>query len=339
MTRDGNTVGFVSSIEGIHHDTGPHHAERPDRLRAIHRALRESHWLTSPDPFPDFQLLLGAMQPAISQLIELPSRPATLDEIALVHPINVIEDVRRRSAVSMVLDDGDTPTCPASFDCALLSAGGAIEATIAVASGRVHRAFACGRPPGHHAEPTRPMGFCLFSNIAIAARYAQQVLGIGKVAIVDFDVHHGNGTQTAFEDDPSVLFISIHQHPRTLYPGSGYEHETGIGRGEDYTLNVCMNPGTDDDDYAAAFDRKIIPRLDRFRPELLMISAGFDAHAEDPLAQINLSEEAFEVMTQKLTSVADAHCDGRVVSVLEGGYHLRALGRSVVRHVRGLAMS
>jgi acetoin utilization deacetylase AcuC-like enzyme len=181
------------------------------------------------------------------------------------------------------------------------------------------------------------MGFCLFSNIAIAARYLQQQHNVGKIAIVDFDVHHGNGTQAVFEADPSVLFISLHQHPRTCYPGSGYEHETGVGRGEGFTLNIPMPPGADDDDYITVFDAKVLPKLDSFRPEVLLISAGFDAHRDDPLAQVELSEECFERMTRKLVHAAEAHCHGHVISALGGGYNLRALGRSVVRHIVALS--
>jgi acetoin utilization deacetylase AcuC-like enzyme len=181
------------------------------------------------------------------------------------------------------------------------------------------------------------MGFCLFCNIAIAARYAQKQYGLEKVAIVDFDVHHGNGTQAAFEDDPSVLFISLHQHPRTCYPGTGHEWETGTGAGEGFTVNIPMEPGSGDEDYLRAFDSRVLPKLDEFRPQLLLVSAGFDAHREDPLANVNLSDACFESMTRLLVAAADTHCAGRVVSVLEGGYNLAALGRSVVRHLIGLS--
>jgi acetoin utilization deacetylase AcuC-like enzyme len=202
--------------------------------------------------------------------------------------------------------------------------------------GRVRRAFAAVRPPGHHAEPDRPMGFCLFSNVAIAARYLQQRHGIGRLAIVDFDVHHGNGTQAAFEADPNVLFISLHQHPSTCYPGSGYAWETGTGPGEGTTVNIPFDPGSEDDAYLRAFDGRVLPALQEFRPEFLLVSAGFDAHCEDPLAQMNLSEAAYERMTRLLVGVAEQHCQGRLVSALEGGYNLRALGRSVVRHLVGM---
>jgi acetoin utilization deacetylase AcuC-like enzyme len=217
-----------------------------------------------------------------------------------------------------------------------LAVGSALECCKAVVDRRVKRAFAALRPPCHHAEPDRPMGFCLFSNIAIAARYLQRAAGVGRIAIVDFDVHHGNGTQAAFEDDPTVLFISLHQDPRTCYPGSGYDTEVGVDAGRGFTLNIPFPPGASDDEYLHAFDAKVIPKLDDFRPELLMVSAGFDAHRDDPLAQLELSEEAFERMTRVLVEVSNGHCEGRLVSLLEGGYNLRALGRSVVRHLIAL---
>ena len=181
------------------------------------------------------------------------------------------------------------------------------------------------------------MGFCLFSNIAIAAKYVQQRHGVSKVAIVDFDVHHGNGTQAVFESDPSVLFVSMHQDPRTLYPGSGHAWETGTRAGEGFTLNVTFQPGADDEAYLHALEAQVLPELDMFRPEFLLVSAGFDAHAEDPLAQVQLSEEGFEHITRLLVESANTHCGGRVVSALEGGYNLRALGRSVVRHLVALS--
>jgi len=331
-------TGFAFHPRFVEHDTGPHHPERPDRARAVARAVRAAGMVASADPFPGFRLDLGAVDGGGVVLTELPVAPADEALARVVHFGNYVDRVRRVcEGGGGVLDQADTPVGPASFDVALLSLGATVAATDAVLAGQVRRAFAAGRPPGHHAEPDRPMGFCLFNNIAIAARHAQRRHGVGKIAIVDFDVHHGNGTQAAFEDDPSVLFISLHQDPRTLYPGSGHAYEVGDGAGRGFTLNLPMNPGSDDADYLQAFDARVLPKLDAFRPELLMISAGFDAHRDDPLANVLLSEDGFAQMTQQLVAAADVHCGGRVVSVLEGGYHLRALGRCVVRHLVELA--
>jgi acetoin utilization deacetylase AcuC-like enzyme len=266
-------------------------------------------------------------------LVEIDPLEATEAQLLAVHTPGHLARVKHASSLGGVLDQGDTPTERRSYATALLSAGAAVTAADAVMTGRVRRAFAAGRPPGHHAEPDEAMGFCLFCNIAVAARHLQHAHGVGRVAIVDFDVHHGNGTQAAFYDDPSVLFISLHQHPRTCYPGTGHPHETGTGDGRGYTLNLPFQPGAGDDEYLATIDGPVTSSLTQFRPDVLLISAGFDAHHDDPLASIHLSEEGFEQMTAKLVGLADDLCDGRVVSVLEGGYNLRALGRSVVRHL------
>lgn len=257
-----------------------------------------------------------------------------------MHPQKHVDRIRHICEIGGgVLDQGDTPVCAESFEIALLSAGGVLVACDAVMTGQspdgraVKRAFSAGRPPGHHAEIDRPMGFCLFSNIAIGARYLQAKYNIQKVAIVDFDVHHGNGTQDVFDADPSVFFVSMHQHPRTCYPGSGYEWEIGTGAGRGFTMNVPFQAGAGDEEYLAALREKIIPAVDAFAPEVLMISAGFDGHADDPLASIELSEEGFAQITRELVLLAEKHCGGRIISVLEGGYNLRALGRSVVRHL------
>jgi len=330
-------TGFCTSPRFVEHQTSPTHPERPDRIRAISRAVREAGLIDSPDPFPEFRIALGPFPPAPRKLVKLV--PKAVDETlpALIHPPKYIERIRHVSQIGGgVLDQGDTPIGPTSYEVALLAVGAGIECCDAVVSGRVKRAFAAVRPPGHHAEPDRPMGFCLFANLAIAARYLQKNYGIGHVAIVDFDVHHGNGTQAAFEDDNSVLFISMHQDPRTCYPGSGYDFEVGDGPGRGFTLNLPFPPGAGDEDYLRAMDQRVIPKLDHFRPEILLISAGFDAHREDPLAQVDLTEDAFEKMTRNLVDVANVHCGGRVVSMLEGGYNLRALGRSVVRHLAAL---
>ena len=333
------SVGFSSSARYVGHVTGPHHPERPDRLRAIHRAVREAGLLTSADPWPEFRVDLGSIARAAEQVVELPEpEPVAVEHLLRVHPAEHVERVRRVcEGGGGVLDhQGDTPVGPSSYEIARLGAGGLIQCCDAVMSGQVRRAFNASRPPGHHAEPARAMGFCLFSNVAVAARYLQHVHGVGRVAIVDFDVHHGNGTQACFEDDPSVYFVSLHQHPRTCYPGSGYEWETGVGAGRGFTLNLPMRPGSEDGDYLAVMEQRVIPALDGYRPEVLLISAGFDAHRDDPLAQMSLSEAGFEQMTRMLVGLAERHSRGRVVSTLEGGYNLRALGRSVVRHLIGL---
>jgi acetoin utilization deacetylase AcuC-like enzyme len=333
-------IGFCSSARFVEHRTSPTHPERPDRIRAIHAAVRAAKMIDSPTPFPDFKIDLGPMPQTGLKLTDL-GEPTPADDkwLRAVHSERHIERVRHVCSVGGgVLDQGDTPVGPSSCEIALLAVGALLRCCDAVVEGRVRRAFAAVRPPGHHAEPDRAMGFCLFSNVAIAARYVQKAHGVGKVAIVDFDVHHGNGTQAAFEDDPSVLFISLHQDPRTCYPGTGYAWEVGDGGGRGFTLNIPMPPGAGDEEYANAFDSKVSPKLEDFRPDLLMISAGFDAHRDDPLAQVELSEEAFERMTRMLVQSANAHCQGRIVSALEGGYNLRALGRSVVRHLIGLSV-
>lgn len=334
----GNRVGFCSSPRFVEHLTGPHHPERPDRIRAIYRALTRTGLLAGADPFPEFSIDLGPLSPPGWKLCDLGAPVAAdLDAVHQVHPPEMVERIRRICQMGGgVLDQGDTPVNERSFDIALLAAGAALRCCDAVMSGEVSRAFAAARPPGHHAEPDRAMGFCLFSNIAIAARHLQRRHGIGRVAIVDFDVHHGNGTQAVFEADPEVFYASLHQHPRTCYPGSGYDWERGQGPGEGTTLNIPFSPGADDDDYLAAIDQQLLPALDAHRPEVLLISAGFDAHHDDPLAQVDLSESGYLQMTRRFAQVAREHCGGRVVSILEGGYNLRALGRSVVQHLVGL---
>ena len=332
------TIGFACSPRFVEHITGPSHPERPDRIRTILRAVREAGLVSSPDPFPEFKIDLGLQPLPGPKLVELTPVPADEKWLLTCHTQGHIDHVKRVcEAGGGVLDLGDTPVGRSSYEIAMLSLGSALVCCDAVMSGQVQRAFSAARPPGHHAEQHRAMGFCLFANAAIAARYLQQKHGLGRVAVVDFDVHHGNGTQACLEDDPSVLFISLHQHPNTCYPGSGHAYEVGDGPGRGFTLNIPFDPGTGDGPYLAAFDGQVIPKLEHFQPEALIISAGFDAHADDPLAQIELTDECFELMTRKLANFADQHCGGRVISLLEGGYNLRALGRSVVRHLVGLA--
>src|ERR1700683_1517051 len=295
----------------LNHLTPPGHPERPDRLRAIERALEAEK----------FQTLARAQAPI-----------ADLEIVALCHPMDYITEIRDATPKEgMVRLDADTSMSPGTFEAALRGAGGAIHAVDEVLANKAANAFVATRPPGHHAETARPMGFCLFDNAAIAARYAQKEHGIARAAIVDFDVHHGNGSQEIFWADKSVMYCSTHQMP--LFPGTGAVGESGD---HNTIINAPLRPGDDGEAFRAAFESRILPRLRDFRPELIVISAGFDAHYRHPLANINLEEEDFAWATQKLMDVADQYAAGRIVSLLEGGYDLQGLGNSAAAHVLAL---
>jgi acetoin utilization deacetylase AcuC-like enzyme len=329
-------VGFCLSPELIRHATGRGHPERPDRIRAIATAVRQAGLITSANPFPEFHAHYDIAPVGGEPLAEIAAEAADLKWILGVHSQGYIDRVRKICGEGGFLDQGDTPVVPESWDAALLACGAALKCCDAVMGGTVRRAYAGIRPPGHHAEPQQAMGFCLFSNVAIAAKYLQKRYGVGKAAIVDFDVHHGNGTQAAFESDPTVLFISLHQHPRTSYPGTGFEWEIGTGAGKGFTVNIPLPPGCEDAAYLKAMDELAMPKLEAFKPEVLLVSAGFDAHRDDPLAELRLTEAGFVEITRRLTGAADRHCGGRMISVQEGGYDLRALGRSVVGHLAAM---
>jgi acetoin utilization deacetylase AcuC-like enzyme len=308
-------LGFIYHPDYLKHDTGPNHPERPQRLESIVRHLL---------PLPLWK-----------QMSHLLPRPAPLEAVVAVHPEAYVESIRRRClAGEHVLDSGDTHVCTASFDVAMLAAGAVVLGVDNVMTGKLRSAFCALRPPGHHAETATAMGFCLFNNAAIGARYAQRQYGVERVAILDWDVHHGNGTQEIFYEDDTVFYISLHQYP--YYPGTGAANETGIGKGEGYTLNSPMPAGSGWKEYEEAFRLKILPALHKFQPQLLMISAGFDAHKDDPLANIQLTEGSFAKMTRYITDIASTHCNGRIVSLLEGGYNLDALARSVEAHLTSL---
>lgn len=330
-------VGFCTSETFMAHQTGPRHPERPDRLRAVLAAVHEAKMIHSPSLVSDEYLTFGLAEGNFAPLTELPPRPATMEDLLRIHPARHIERVRIKSETGGTLDGGDTTVGPGSYEAAVLAAGAGLVCVDAVMSGQVQSAFAAVRPPGHHAEPNAAMGFCLFSNTAIAAAYARQVHGLSRVAIVDWDVHHGNGTQAAFYADPSVLFISLHENPHVLYPGTGFDWEIGGGPGRGFTLNIPLPEDSTDEIYVQAMEEKVLPKLDAFAPELLLISAGFDAHRDDPLADMHLTEAGYIRMTELLKALAQQHCAGRIVSILEGGYNLRALGRSVVYHLDALA--
>jgi len=302
---------LISHPAFLQHLTPAGHPERPDRLRAIEQALEAEK----------FQALAREQAPM-----------AAVETVALCHPMDYIVELREASPKEgMVRLDADTSMSPGTFEAALRAVGGAVLAVDEVLTKKAKNAFVAARPPGHHAETARPMGFCLFDNAAIAARHAQKQHGIGRAAIVDFDVHHGNGSQEIFWADKSVMYCSTHQMP--LFPGTGAVIESGA---HNTVVNAPLRPGDGGEAFRAAFEERILPRLRDFRPELFIISAGFDAHMRDPLANINLTEADFVWATQKLMDVAGQCAEGRVVSLLEGGYDLRALGNSVAAHVTTL---
>ncbi|MCB1903835.1 MAG: histone deacetylase, partial [Gammaproteobacteria bacterium] len=260
-------------------------------------------------------------QPFFEEIVPVLPRSAEPEWVQQIHTSRYMaraETACRRN--SSHLDSLDVAISTRSFDVALQAAGGALELGDRVVSGALDNAFGLIRPPGHHAEQDMALGFCLFNNIAILARYLQKQHGLQKVLILDWDVHHGNGTQHTFEEDPSVFYVSLHQYP--YYPGTGAVAETGKGRGRGATLNCPMPAGADDNDYQSAFTDRILPAVNAFGPEIVLISAGFDAHAADPLAQINLSTECYSWMSERMLEVADQHADGKLIALLEGGYDL-----------------
>jgi acetoin utilization deacetylase AcuC-like enzyme len=304
------SVALFSHPSGLAHDTGPDHPECADRLRAVGQALEH----------PDFVPLLRELAPVAPVEALLAAHTQAHVDAVLALPRDVTSYI-----------DGDTVFGPGSLEAALRAAGGAIAAVDAVMEGWAKAAFAAMRPPGHHAEAARAMGFCVFNNAAVAAYHARARWGLRRVAVVDFDVHHGNGTQDIFWNDPDLFYASSHQFP--CYPGTGRADETGIANN---IVNAPLPPGAGSEAFRAAWADKIIPALAGFRPELLIISAGFDAHAADPLAQLRLREADFTWITEALLAVADEYCPGRVVSLLEGGYDLNALAHSAAAHVRAL---
>ena len=307
-------VGFAWDDRCLLHDNGPGHPESPQRLVAIRDRLER-----------------GGRR---DRLVAIAPEPAPLAALAAVHDPAYVEALRRACARAPVRLDPDTTVSAGSWDAALLSAGGGLAAVDAVFDGRVRAAFVATRPPGHHAERDQAMGFCLFNNIAVAARHAQDRHGIERVAIVDWDVHHGNGTQHVFEEDDTVLYISTHQWP--FYPGTGARHERGRGRGLGFTLNVPLPAGSGDAVYQRAFETEVIPALEQFRPGVVLVSAGFDAHERDPLAGMALTTEGYRRLTTLLRDAAATLCGGRLVSLLEGGYDLEALAASVETHLEVL---
>ncbi|MFC7399527.1 histone deacetylase family protein [Chelatococcus sp. GCM10030263] len=298
-----------SAFQG--HAVPPGHAERPDRLVAIEDALAQERF---------------------TGLQRLSAPTASDDSLTLVHPAAFVAEIAARSPSEGIAQiDADTFMSPGSYEAALRAAGAAVLAVDEIARGQAANAFCAVRPPGHHAERATAMGFCFFNNAAVAARHAQRVHGLERVAILDWDVHHGNGTQDIFWDDASVLYCSTHQMP--LYPGTGAASERGE---HDTIINAPLAPGDGGEIFREALEVAIFPRISAFRPDLIIISAGFDAHWRDPLAGLNLTEEDFAWATREVLAIADRQCGGRVVSVLEGGYDLQGLALSAAAHVAAL---
>jgi acetoin utilization deacetylase AcuC-like enzyme len=261
-------------------------------------------------------------------------RLATAEEVTLVHDAEHFSRVASTSRLSSYAFDADTPVSSRSFETACLAAGGVLTLLDAVMAGEIDNGFAFVRPPGHHAEPNRAMGFCLFNNVAIGAAYLRERHGLKRILVMDWDVHHGNGTQHAFEEDPTVYYMSLHQWP--LYPGTGRADERGRGAGTGATLNCPMEPGDGDDAYIRVFEEQILPELERFAPGAIIVSAGFDAHAADPLSATRVSATGYRRMTRLLAELAASTSGGRILSLLEGGYDLEALAASVQVHLEEL---
>ena len=296
------------------HLTGNYHPEIPDRLPAVYKGIADAG--------------------LIDKLTLIEATPADLKWIESVHDSSYIK--RFESACSIghnIFDSPDNQMCTASYEIALLAVGGVLEAVRLVMEGKLDNAFCAVRPPGHHAEVDKAMGFCYFNNIAIAARYIQKKWGIERVGIIDFDVHHGNGTQHIFERDPTVFYYSIHQHPTFAYPGTGREFEMGKDAGHGYTKNSPVLPGQGDREYKALLQRDLFPAFDDFKPEVILVSTGFDAHIDDNMSDIKLTTEGFSWIIEKIVEMATAYSQGRLISILEGGYSIRRLPELARNHV------
>jgi acetoin utilization deacetylase AcuC-like enzyme len=305
-------TGLLYDPRYLDHDPGRGHPECRERLTRTLAHLETLPW------FPD--------------LVRVPALPAAEEWIRTIHSPAYIRRAEEACAGGAgILDTPDVGVSRGSFEAALLAAGGALGLADAVMEGRVRNGFGLLRPPGHHAERDFAMGFCLFNNIAILAEYLRRKHGLERILILDWDVHHGNGTQHAFEEDPGVLYVSLHQYP--FYPGTGAVWETGKGRGAGATLNCPMRAGSGDAEYEEAFRSKILPKIEAFRPDIILVSAGFDAHARDPLAQINLSSPFFAWMTERAVEAADRHARGRLIALLEGGYNLDVLPECIANHL------
>jgi len=311
-------TGFLYDDRYLLHVTFEGHPESPARLSSILSRLTTS----------------GVLE----KLTLINAEVANQRWIEAVHKIQYI--LRFEEACIMGFPDfdhQDNSICRETYEIALLAVGGILRAIDEMMSGVLDNAFCAVRPPGHHAEVDTAMGFCFFNNIAIAAKYLQKKWGVGRVGIIDFDVHHGNGTQHTFENDPSVFYYSIHEHPSFAYPGTGREFEAGKGEGNGYTLNSPVLPGRGDDEYKKMIMKDLVPAFDAFKPEVILLSAGFDAHESDLMSGVNLSTEGYDFITEEILKLVDRHAGGKVISILEGGYNLDTLPILVENHIKKLA--
>ncbi len=299
------SVGIVRDEIYLAHVTDGYHPENPDRLKHIYAML---------DAMDD------------GGIVYVSPRRATHEEIALVHDVSYIESIASTKGRSVRLDP-DTATSPGSYEAACMAVGGVLELADKIVASEIDSAFALVRPPGHHAERNRAMGFCIFNNIAVGARYLEKTHNFGRILIVDFDLHHGNGTQHSFYSDSKILYFSTHQYP--YYPGTGSHEEVGDGEGKGYTVNVPLSYGMGDGDYTYLLKEILVPIADLYRPEIVLVSAGFDTHHNDPLGGMAVTESGFAAMTHILMDIAKKHCRGRALFALEGGYDLQGLARSV----------
>ncbi len=304
-------TGLVFHEDFLLHNAGAGHPERADRLKSIVKNLTTTNLMEK----------LELINPEL----------ADVKWIEKIHTPEYIKSVEKACELGYTQLDADTGICAESYRIALLAVGESLIAADAIMKEKITNAFCAIRPPGHHAEKNRALGFCLFNNIAITAKYLQQKHAIEKILIIDWDVHHGNGTQNAFYEDATVFYFSIHQSPH--YPGTGLINETGIRKGERFTLNVPLTAGHGDEDYIEAFQSKLLPAANKFKPDFILISAGFDAHRDDPLAGMQLTETGFAKLTEIAADLADEFCNGKIISFLEGGYNLEKLAASVAAHI------
>jgi len=312
-----NKTGFLFDERFLLHDTGPYHPEVPERLLAIFKGLKEAD--------------------LISKIIPIKADRADRKWIETVHDKNYIDRFGDACfSGKKTFDHPDNQMCSETYDTAFLAVGGILKTIDRIMQGKLDNAFCAVRPPGHHAESSSAMGFCYFNNVAVAARYLQGKWEIGNVGIIDFDVHHGNGTQHIFEQDPTVFYYSIHQHPSFAYPGTGREFEYGAGPGHGYTKNNPVLPGRGDEEYKKLITENLMVDFDRFRPEVILVSAGFDAHADDDMSDMNLTTQWYSWIMKKIMELADRFADGRLISVLEGGYSLKRLPELAKNHIEML---